>query len=243
MHPMHPNCSRKLRKGWYKNGPGAVTIDPLGPRAVIHIPPCPSRSLACPCRVVACPARPSHHGVPLIIRAGLAPTSQRVLPYLPFSQPVGATFRTAKPRFAPRGTRTFRAPRLRAASMTSIYIGRVPKSRNAASVGRNKNCRTSMAPPADVASDQVGIHGFEGRRRKNAPRQHRSCESPARTARFDLRAFRACRRFDPLGTWQYAQAMCFPSGARVGSNRLGCASNTNGRSGVLSACELPPRRR
>src|SRR5580698_9363214 len=30
MHPMHPNCSRKLRKGWYKNGPRAVTTHPLG---------------------------------------------------------------------------------------------------------------------------------------------------------------------------------------------------------------------
>jgi len=85
-----------------------------------------------PCRGGARPARPLRLGVPLIIRAGLAPTSHRVLPYLPLSQAVGATFPTAKPPIAPHGTRTFHAPPLPAASMTSIYIDRVPKSRNAA---------------------------------------------------------------------------------------------------------------
>jgi hypothetical protein len=36
---------------------------------------------------------------------------------------------------------------------------------------------------------------------------------------------------DPFGTWQYAQSVCFPVGARDGSKRLCCATRTNGRSG------------
>ena len=35
---------------------------------------------------------------------------------------------------------------------------------------------------------------------------------------------------EPFGTWQYAHAVCLPLGARVSSNRLCCASRTNGRS-------------
>lgn len=31
---------------------------------------------------------------------------------------------------------------------------------------------------------------------------------------------------EPCGTWQYAQAICFPGGARVGSNNVGCARRT-----------------
>src|ERR1019366_6148255 len=34
---------------------------------------------------------------------------------------------------------------------------------------------------------------------------------------------------EACGTWQYAQAVCWPAGARVESNRLGCATSTNGR--------------
>src|SRR5262245_60039886 len=37
--------------------------------------------------------------------------------------------------------------------------------------------------------------------------------------------------FELFGTWQYAQAVCLPSGARELSNRLCCASITQGRSG------------
>jgi hypothetical protein len=36
---------------------------------------------------------------------------------------------------------------------------------------------------------------------------------------------------DPLGTWQYAQPVCFPSGARPRSNSLCWQSSTYGRSG------------
>ena len=35
---------------------------------------------------------------------------------------------------------------------------------------------------------------------------------------------------EPFGTWQYAHAVCLPSGARLGSKRLGCARRTYGRS-------------
>jgi len=38
---------------------------------------------------------------------------------------------------------------------------------------------------------------------------------------------------DPRGTWQYAQAVCLPCGARDASNRLCCARRTYGVSGHL----------
>ena len=44
---------------------------------------------------------------------------------------------------------------------------------------------------------------------------------------------------EPFGTWQYAQAVCCPAGARVGSKRLCWASSTYGRSAISPA----PRRR
>ena len=31
---------------------------------------------------------------------------------------------------------------------------------------------------------------------------------------------------EPFGTWQYAQSVCLPAGARVGSNIVGCTSRT-----------------
>ena len=31
---------------------------------------------------------------------------------------------------------------------------------------------------------------------------------------------------DPLGTWQYAQSVCLPAGARDGSQTVGCTSST-----------------
>jgi hypothetical protein len=37
---------------------------------------------------------------------------------------------------------------------------------------------------------------------------------------------------EPLGTWQYAHAVCWPRGARESSNSDGCTSSTYGRSGV-----------
>ena len=37
---------------------------------------------------------------------------------------------------------------------------------------------------------------------------------------------------EPFGTWQYAQAVCRPAGARVGSKRLCWASSTYGRSAI-----------
>src|SRR6185312_17271492 len=58
-------------------------------------------------------------------------------------------------------------------------------------------------------------------------------------------------RDEPFGTWQYAQAMCFPAGARVGSNKVGWASKTNGwsaispfhgaRSDAAISSKVPPR--
>src|SRR5438094_8624606 len=39
--------------------------------------------------------------------------------------------------------------------------------------------------------------------------------------------------FEPRGTWQYAQAVCLPCGARDASNRLCCARRTYGLSGHL----------
>ena len=35
---------------------------------------------------------------------------------------------------------------------------------------------------------------------------------------------------EPLGTWQYAQPVCFPWGARVGSAVVACTNRTYGRS-------------
>ena len=55
--------------------------------------------------------------------------------------------------------------------------------------------------------------------------------SPVRRVRSGHSILSRMSTVEPFGTWQYAQAVCFPAGARVSSNRLCCARRTNGLRG------------
>src|SRR5579864_5071806 len=67
---------------------------------------------------------------------------------------------------------------------------------------------------------QVSVHGFKFRRRKNSARQNALAEPGAKRSTCSS-SFFGMSTFDPLGTWQYAHAVCLVAGAREGSNKLG----------------------
>ena len=82
-----------------------------------------------------------------------------------------------------------------------------------------------MSPPTRLrlrASKSAGVDHVRARGRgRGSPGAKRStCDSIA-SVRSPLQ---------PFGTWQYAQAVCLPSGARVGSKSVCWARSTNGRS-------------
>ena len=87
-----------------------------------------------------------------------------------------------------------------------------------------------MSPPALFglrASTAAGAVMVRARIRSRKPGANRSiCASIA--------AVWSSRH--PFGTWQYTQKTCDPSGARVGSNRLGWEVMRNGRSGAAPRC-------
>ena len=85
-------------------------------------------------------------------------------------------------------------------------------------------------PAVDVAADVVRVVGLQLPRVHRVPREDAVAEARARSARSAPRSAPSCLRSEPLGTWQYAHAICFPAGARLASKRLCCATSTNGRS-------------
>ena len=70
-----------------------------------------------------------------------------------------------------------------------------------------------------MRSSSVGPISGEPRMRSRNPGAKRSTCASMRSVMSSA---------EPFGTWQYAQPVCRPAGARVASNRLGCATRTNG---------------
>lgn len=98
-------------------------------------------------------------------------------------------------------------------------------------VGLNASCIGPIAPPimspptrfASLASRSAGAHTRRARTQSPKPLANRSiCAS----------SLGSMSSPHPCGTWQYAHAMCLPSGAREGSNSVGCDTSTNGRSAI-----------
>src|SRR6185437_15953131 len=98
-----------------------------------------------------------------------------------------------------------------------------------ATIGINRIWPREFLPPAIsppfklalCASSSAGVLALRASTKAMNPGATRSiCAS--------MRSLMSCS--DPLGTWQYAQAVCWPAGALVPSNRLGWHSSTNGRS-------------
>ena len=79
-----------------------------------------------------------------------------------------------------------------------------------------------VEPPAgDVAADVVRRCSASSPRPVRSPRRRGSGPgSPGANRSIWPRIGRVMSTVEPFGTWQYAQTVCLPAGARVGSNRL-----------------------
>ena len=86
---------------------------------------------------------------------------------------------------------------------------------------------------ADVSAHQICVRVFKLRRVFGVAGQHQVAKAGANRSTCASMAS-VMSNVDPFGTWQYAQAVCRPAGARVGSKRLGCASSTKGACAVFA---------
>ena len=131
---------------------------------------------------------------------------------------------------SPRGNRTFREHRRLAAWTTNTNKCRAQRWHNDGGVGRKANCRISSAPPLMSPPIRFASIAFKAAGEKT--RRARIAVAKSRSESFDLtfdsrqhidRSNRSARGSTPT-------RCASPSGARVASNRLGCASSTKGRS-------------
>ncbi len=130
-----------------------------------------------------------------------------------------------------------------------------PPRRHPVGIGAQDRAREQVpqvrAAPADVPARPGWRWSLRAARVRWTRRDNTRDRSPARTARSARRWRRCGPPCSRSGTWQYAQTVCLPAGARVGSKRLCCASSTNGRAGnpppatsrspAATSSRLPPR--
>ena len=136
-----------------------------------------------------------------------------------------------------RACRTCRGRRHPAASRPSTGRSRIrrrvriedPERRPGEQLAAGPNRPPAMSPPTSfalAASIRAGPVAADARIRSRNPGAKRSIWP---------RILSVASTVEPFGTWQYAQTVCRPAGARVGSNRLVWVSSTNGRSGTRPA--------
>ena len=72
---------------------------------------------------------------------------------------------------------------------------------------------------ANIPADQICVRGFELRRVFRVPGAGQAPKARSESLHLCFDGFGLVDRY-AFGTWQYAQAVCRPAGARVGSKRL-----------------------
>ena len=140
--------------------------------------------------------------------------------------------RTCRGRLRRAGWRPSRGRRLRAASNTARAEAQGARS---AGEGRSRLRRCRRRPGSRSAA--------RGPRAPSRFARARSSPNPGAKRSICRSIASVMSTVEPLGTWQYAHAVCRPSGAREGSNIVGCASRTNGRSLVSPSLRSPLRTR
>ena len=90
----------------------------------------------------------------------------------------------------------------------------------------------------DVAADVVRVVGLDLRRRRTCAGEDRGRGSRARSARPGPRSASLMSTVEPWGRGSTPSRCAGRPGARVGSNRLGWTTRTNGRSGCRPRVDL-----
>ena len=135
-------------------------------------------------------------------------------------------------RTAPRASRSCRGRRRRAAWTTST--GRAPAPTRYGSARRpwpEDELADVLDAAVDVAADVVRVVRLHRGRVRASPGRGSGRGSPGanRSTWASMRSVMSTS--EPAGTWQYAQAVVLPAGARVGSHGAYWTNRTNGRSG------------